>query len=238
LLLKEPEVEKIILVDNGSTDGTKEYFADLTDDKFVPIYLKKNLGSSVGRNKGLSKTKSKHVFLIDGDILYVRGTIREYAKILDAFPDAGCVGQNSQALLAQLGHNGVYNPTEADFVMDTNYTIEDWFPMAWTQYGLFRGDMLRELRFVELPPYNEAGYGCEDDWLYQEMEKAGYVSLAVDKPVYYHHAHSGWRELHKAGVQDKMIERVKLFEKCWGRNNLWAQRLKRIKSRTTRTIAK
>lgn len=227
LLLKEPTVAKVILVDNGSKDGSREYFIKIDDPKFFPIFLPENKGSSIARNVAISNADTEYVFLLDGDILYVKGTIKEYEKILNMYRYVGCVGQNSMQLLNELGHNGVYDPSLADFRMTNDYVIEEWFPMAWTQYGLFRTEMLKELKFVELPPFNEAGYGFEDDWLFHDMDKNNYTSLSVNKPIYYHHAHSGMRELEKAGLADKMIKRKQVFEDTWGPKSGWSDTVKK-----------
>jgi len=228
------EKHEVILVDNGSTDGSKKLFANINDDNFVFVDLPKNMGASVGRNKGIAKATQENIFLIDGDILYVKGTIAEYEKVLEAYPDAGCVGQNSHKLLNELGHNGVYEPSEADYKMSKEYVVEDGFPMAWTQYGLFRGKMLKKLKFPTVGVFGEAGYGFEDDWLYHQMKEDGWSSLAVDKPVYYHFAHSGWRELDKAGLSDNMNKRKKLFEKRWGKDSGWVGTLQKGNVEITR----
>lgn len=234
-LLKEPGNIEIIVVDNGSTDGTREYFENLkvTQGQRVNAlgfcYLPENCGASIARNIGIKASIGKYIFLIDGDILYVPGTIAEYVKILEKYPDAACVGQNSCELIAQLGHNGAYEPHQADARMDEDYTISDWFPMAWTQYGLFRASFLKEHPFVEVPPFNQAGYGFEDDWMYHEIKEAGLVSLSVDKPIYYHYAHSGIRELTKDGIdyEKNMLERKAVFEKRWGKKSGWADTLQK-----------
>ena len=248
--LKEPEIDEVIVVDNGSTDGSKEYFRKLAGTILVPDKQLKftdknqklifidwplNAGASVARNLGIKVAKGEYIFLIDGDILYVPGTVAAYKKILDHYQDAACVGQNSFEMLSQTGHNGAYNPVDADIRMSEDYTISDWFPMAWTQYGLFRTQLLLDHPFVEEPPFNEAGYGFEDDDMYHQLKKAGYVSLSVDKPVYYHFAHSGIRELKKADLEIKMEERKKVFEKRWGRNSGWGDTLaKNPPAQTTR----
>lgn len=225
ILLKEPTVYRVIVADSGSIDGSKEYFRSLADvhKNFWLVDLSENRGSSVARNRGIECTKSKYIFLLDGDIMYVKGSIEEYEKILDKYPDAFCVGQNSMELLNKYGHNGTPDPVDADLRMSTDYEIEEWFPMAWTQYGLFRGDLLRETKFIESGVFGEAGWGAEDDYLWHEMKAKGYVSLAVDKPIYYHMAHSGLRELAKADLPSKMTERVKILEKKFGKNATWAK---------------
>lgn len=224
-LLKEPVLE-VIVIDNGSTDGSKEFFRSIKDPKFKLIDLPENMGSSVGRNKGIDLSKGEFIFSIDGDILFVKGTIREYEKILDKYQDAYCVGQNSSALLAEYGHNGLPDMMEADFSMDTDYTITEGFPMIWCQYGTFRGDILRKVRFIDTPPFDSFFYGFEDDWMYHEIKELGYVSLAVDKPLYYHSAHSGIKEIQRIhgekAFNKKFADCKRVFEKRWGKNNSWS----------------
>lgn len=236
-LLKEPEVDAVFVSDNGSTDGSKEYFHELKDKepRLGLIDLPKNSGPSVGRNVGISVTEADAIFLIDGDILYVPGTIKEYAMILEKYPDAFCVGQNSYENVAQYGHNGTLNPIEADMQMSEDYVISDWFPMAWTQYGLFRADLLKKYMFVEEGAFGEPGYGLEDDWYFHQMKELGYVSLAVDKPLYYHEAHTGIKELMKADLSLKLKERKKAFQKRWGKDSQWSEYLaKHQPEKTTR----
>lgn len=233
-LLKEPEVDSVFVVDNGSTDGSKEYFGKMKGvAKFGFIDLPTNTGPSVARNIGISMIQADAIFLIDGDILYCPGTIKEYAKILEKYPDAFCVGQNSFERVMQLGYNGTMDPIEADMRMPDDYTISDWFPMSWTQYGLFRADLLKAHPFIEEGAFGEAGYGLEDTWLYHQMKGLGYVSLAVDKPLYYHQAHSGIKELVKAGLSLKLEERKKIFEKKWGKGMDWSEILVREKPEHT-----
>ncbi len=224
ILLKEPNIE-IIVVDNGSTDGSREYFKDIKGIKLIAF--PENRGISVARNSGIDMAEGKNIFLLDGDILYIKGTIEEYQKILDKYPDAGCVGGHIQENLDKYGHNGTADPNEADHIMTTDYILEEGFPMIWCQYGLFRGDVLRKIKFIEIPPFNEAGYGLEDGWFWHDMVEAGYVSLTASKPNYYHQAHSGLKELAKAKVPDKVKERRALFDKRWGKEQDWYEILAR-----------
>lgn len=221
LLLKEAGVLEVIVVDQNSSDDSKEYFSKIKDKKFKLISMPENKGASVGRNAGIDISRGKYIFLLDGDILFVKGTIKEYRKVLEKYPKAFCVGQNSLELLNRLGHNGVYDILESDLSMGTDYKIEDWFPMAWTQYGLFRGDLLRKVRFYDEGVFGEAGYGFEDDYLYYEMKELDYESLSISLPIYYHFAHTGWRELDINNKEDNMAKRKVILEKKWGKGKGW-----------------
>lgn len=66
---------EIIIVDNGSTDGTKEMlktYKNITEYKFEirSFFLGKNMGVAGGRNYGFSEAKSKVVYFIDDDAYF------------------------------------------------------------------------------------------------------------------------------------------------------------------------
>lgn len=200
----------VIVVDNGSTDGTQLYLADL-GDKITYIQMGENKGSSVARNMAISRTK-KDFFLIDGDILYVPGSIKMLKDILDSHPECGCVGVNDPQRVAETGMNGTLNQMEADIDSKPS-TLYKGFPMAWTQYGYFRNT---GQKFPEEYPFDRAGHGVEDDFYYHEMKEKGLESYFVTKPLYYHDAHAGKRELAKVGAPTLEAERREAFIKRFG----------------------
>jgi glycosyltransferase involved in cell wall biosynthesis len=234
LLAREPEIGQIIVVDNGSTDGSQDYLRYLntlsTGASYMHILLNQNTGPSVARNLGLRLAKGEQIFLIDGDVLYVPGTIREYLRVMNEVSEQqglkiGCVGYNDHFRVLQTGTNGVTNVDQADTTMPADYTVSNWFPMAWTQYGLFDGDMLRRFGFAEKGPFGEAGHGYEDDWLYHDMDEEGFLSLGVNKPLYYHDAHYSLRLLKKENLPSRTEDRAQVFYERWGRANGWRERL-------------
>jgi len=257
-LLKEPGVKEVIVVDNGSTDGTKEHFRSIAGRIFTPdkeykeqahnpklmfIDWLENIGASAARNLAIKVSVGSDIFLIDGDILYVPGTLAVYSKILKHYKDAFCVGQNSFEMLAELGHNGTQESYEADLRMSDDYIISDWFPMSWCQYGLYRGELLRKTLFNQEGAFGMRGYGYEDDDHWHRMNELGYVSLAVNKPVYYHQAHTGIRELIRSQSKEvfdaNMELRKQIFEKKWGRGSSWSEYLAKKKpEHTTRPVPK
>ena len=72
ILSKTENVDyELIVVDNGSTDGTGEKLAAYSkkDSRLVPILLTHNLGFSGGNNKGFAKARGKFVIFINNDII-------------------------------------------------------------------------------------------------------------------------------------------------------------------------
>lgn len=201
----------VIVVDNGSTDGSQLYLADL-GDKITYIQMGENKGSSVARNMAISRIKGDF-FLIDGDILYVPESIKVLKETIKKYPECGCLGVNDPLRVAQTGMNGTLNPEEAEIFASPSQVYKG-FPMAWTQYGYFRNT---GQKFPEEYPFDRAGHGVEDDWYYHEMKEKGLESYFVTKPLYYHDAHAGKRELAKVGAPTLEAERREAFIKRFGK---------------------
>lgn len=204
------EGHNIIVVDSGSDDDSKEILANTSGITFVN--LRENKGSSVARNAGLAKSTANYVFLLDGDILYIPGTIPALEELMENTPDAGCIG--------------VHNPRDWDGTQERHSASPFWpvnpgklyadFDMAWTQYGLFSGDMLRTLGFYAEGVFGEAGVGYEDDWLWHKMKQTCLKSYYLPNVTYYHEKHGGkrWLEAHDMPINDEARRLV--FEERWG----------------------
>jgi len=208
---------EVIVVDNGSDDNSGKLFKEF-GSQIKYVRLNDNYGSSIARNLGVCLASHERTFLIDGDILYVPDTIRKYSLVMDMFPDAAIIGYyDYERSQKNNGHwSGTLSRSDADEKMGVITKINCWYPMAWTQYGLFRTDVLREVRFPSHPPFNSFGWGYEDDYFFYAMRAKGWKSYSVNAPNYYHDKNFGRRELKKRGLSDMYKERRKAFCERWG----------------------
>ena len=114
---KTKDVEyEIILVDNASTDGSKEIFEK--DNRITYIYSEKNGGFGYGNNIGMKAAKGKYIFLLNSDTLFVNNAIKEFYDYAELHEDMNIYG-------CYLQHNdGSYCISFFDF---PSFTIKEFF---------------------------------------------------------------------------------------------------------------
>jgi glycosyltransferase involved in cell wall biosynthesis len=82
---------EVVVVDDGSTDGTRTYLEELDEDRVRTIF-REHQGGQVGRNRGLSEAKGEYVkFLDDDDWLAASALAREVGALQRTGADV-CVG--------------------------------------------------------------------------------------------------------------------------------------------------
>jgi GT2 family glycosyltransferase len=83
---------ELILVDNNSTDGTREYLQQLKDSRVRLILNDINLYFGGGLNSGLDECKGDFVLLTQNDMTFGPHSIRNLIDLHKLLPKAGCSG--------------------------------------------------------------------------------------------------------------------------------------------------
>jgi GT2 family glycosyltransferase len=82
---------EVIVVDNGSTDGSKEHFEK--DDRIKYIYCIENMGFGRVNNLGFKHAKGDYVFLLNSDTCLINNAILEFYYYMRSAPlNVGCLG--------------------------------------------------------------------------------------------------------------------------------------------------
>lgn len=125
---------EVIIVNDGSTDGSLEIAASIPDSR-ITIYSQENQGASSARNFAIKMAKGKYMALLDADDVWYPNHLEEHHKSITMFPN-GDLFCNAYALKLSKSHieNASYNIDKRN----EPHIIKDYFkastihPIGWT----------------------------------------------------------------------------------------------------------
>ena len=176
--LNMSEIE-IILVDNGSSDGTKQvieqFIAEHRDLSVQPVWLEKNYGTTISRNLGIKKigADTEYVCILDSDTVINREAIRELTDRLNDDPLDAIAGPSMVNLAGE-------EQVTAKKIPTAMLKICKAFPLQAVQKI---GERKEKYDFSDKKPVYPAGYLISACWMIKRelMEKIG----PLDERIFY-----------------------------------------------------
>jgi len=189
-VLKSLNIEHEILVwDQNSNDGSVEF---LKLHPIVKLYCSsKNVGNSISRNKMIRDSKYDYILLLDSDIVPIKNSIECLYKFMMNNIEYSFIGYDYNNHSTNIDE---ITPFEFGINVDD---VKTGVRIALTQYGLFRKKDLLLCPFPEFYPFNQEGWGAEDDMIGMAINDGG-VGLTgmVKGRMYYHnHSKSSWNHI-------------------------------------------
>ena len=169
-----------VIVDDGSTDGTSQFLADLDDPRVVKLH-QENQGTAVAANLGLKSVTTRFVARMDADDIAMSDRLEKQFRFMTDNPDVGIDG----AQVAPVGERGHGN----SLALPTDHR-DIFHQMMAGRHGLahssimIRTEVLKELGgYWSLP--------LIDDW--DMMLRVGEVSkLAnINEVLLHYRVHAG-----------------------------------------------
>ncbi|MEA3224256.1 MAG: glycosyltransferase, partial [Thermodesulfobacteriota bacterium] len=207
------DLYEMIIVDNGSTDGTKEFLKCLEGDVKI-ITNKENLGFAKACNQGVEVASSRYLVFLNNDTLPQKGWLEELIKVADGNEDIAIVGskllfpdgtiQHAGVVIAEsrLGYH-IYRGRPGDFP-PANKPRD--FQVVTAACMLIEKDI-----FFDVGSFDESYVnGCEDIDLCFKARELGKRVFYCPRSVLTHF------EGKTEGREDRMDHNRKLLLERWG----------------------
>ena len=211
---------ELLLVDNASTDGTREFLAEYAErtPRARLIQNDENLGFAAGNNRGLEAAEGEYLVILNNDTYVTRGWLLGLVRHLRKDPGLGLVGPVT---------NNIGN--EAKIAIE--YADMDEMQRAALAYTSRHARQALEARVVAFfcaalsRTVQEAVGGLderfglgffEDDDYCRRVEQAGF-RIAIAEDVFVHHHLSASFDKVDVEQRQALFEKNKrLYEEKWG----------------------
>jgi len=215
-----PEPHEIIIVDNGSTDGTLEYLKSQIEihDEMKVIANASNRGFSSGNNQGISIAKGEFILLLNNDTIVTEGWLGRMLNIFKNFPKTGIVGPMSNYVRGvQCVQKADYNDLDDMEAFASQWTLNnEGKTMASHRVVGFCLLAKKEVikRIGGLDEIFGSGNYEDDDFCIRAALEGYEIRIAQD--VFIHH--TGSQTFIGSGIdyRHSMLRNRNLFKEKWG----------------------
>jgi GT2 family glycosyltransferase len=175
-----PEAVDVIVVDNGSLDGSAEAVANLLPQVKI-IRSQTNLGAAA-RNLGVELAKTPYVALCDDDTWWAPGCLTTASDLLDAYPRVAI-------LTARLlnGPEAIEDPI-CDAMRQSPLPRDERLPGTPVLGFLAGASVVRRGAFLEAGGFDRRLFiGGEEELLTIDLAAHGWILLYVPELIVHHH---------------------------------------------------
>ncbi len=214
---------ELIVVDNGSTDGTVAYLETEVGGYRTEVRIIKNeenLGFAAGNNQGMAAAKGDYILLMNNDIVVTSGWLERLVSCAERGPRIGIVGPMSNYVSGpQLVKNVTYNITELD-------GLDDFADGFSKKYAGKTERILRVVGFcmlIKRSVINKIGgmdgrYGLgnfEDDDFSLRATLAGFESWIAEDCFLHHFGNRTFMGA-KIDYHESLHKNWEIFKEKWG----------------------
>ncbi len=211
---------RLVIVDNASTDGTREYLEELRARRpDVSVVLNAtNLGFAAGNNAGIRSVEAEYYVLLNNDTIVTDRWLDRLIRFVESHPEAGMAGPVSNAVgNEQVIH--VESSDEAGIVREglawADRCRGDFFllPMLGFFCVAIRRKVIEEVGLLD----ESFGLGTfEDDDYCLRVARHGYKLACVEDVFVYHKANVTFRSAELPALDEIMRDNRRRFEEKHG----------------------
>lgn len=226
---------EVILIDDGSNDGTREYLSGLPSPPFFLELNNANLGYAKSNNRGAQKATGEYLCFLNNDLVLTPGWLSPMVGLILDDESVGAIGNvQVHPVSEQIDHAGVYfdhrgrprhvlAPPQGPGLR----SFSEW--NAATAACL----LMRKSVFWSIGGFDESYVnGYEDVDLCVRLRLKGYRILVSHESIVKHHGRSspGRRRYNRANLS-RFLSRWQSVTRQWGREEWPAEYLRHCRNR-------
>lgn len=208
---------EIIVVDNASTDGTKEYLKSL--GRRIRYQIEEyNRGFAGAINKGLMMAHGKTILLLNNDIIVTKNWLSNMLTCLHSDSNIGMVGPSTNFVGGEQQISVTYKTMEEMHAFARQYNVSN--PRKWEHTDrlvgfclLFRRSLLEQTGYLD--EGYEVGNFEDDDWVIRVRLQNKVLVIARDTFIH----HFGSQSMRELGTQFYEVNQrnQNFYHEKWGR---------------------
>jgi len=228
---KNKQLQKLIIIDDGSFEPTKNYLREFAEKRSWVVLKRRRAASGYTKaaNRGLKKSSSDFVMLVNSDTIVTNNWIEKMTLALHSYPSVGLVGPLSSAAshqsipqhLSSKGQTAINDLPTGVTPDQMNQLVEKWsskldYPVVPLIHGFCFGisrNLINSIGYFDEKNFPK-GYGEENDYCMRAADNGFHMVIAVDTYIYHAKSKSYTNTDRRVGLMKSGSESLrKLYSK-------------------------
>jgi glycosyltransferase involved in cell wall biosynthesis len=193
---------EIIAIDDGSTDGTREWLSACTEPMTL-IFNDKNLGTYGSLNVALSRATGDYVAILNDDDLWAPLKLERQLALFDAHPEAGLVHTDGKFID---GAGAVVEGSPLGFEFPRTETGDVLLSLVYANKIIASAVLVRRQCFIELGGFNEKYFGSGDWEMWMRVAEKYEIGFVSEPLTFYRvHGENASHKLDRIWRDDEML---------------------------------
>lgn len=177
---------EIIIVNDGSTDGSEAVITAIASPKITYLSLAKNKGAGAARNMGIKAATAEYIALLDGDDLWAPHYLAEITALINVFPQHYIF---ATAVLKEHKHKTTLNSYSFEKHTEQPFLDLDYFSSSYKNTLLTSSStVIHHTVFKNIGYYDETIKSGQDTDLWIRIGMAYRVGFSKKPAVTYRYA--------------------------------------------------
>lgn len=206
---------EIIIVDNGSTDGTLDY---CVQEKLAFVSFPDNAGFPAACNAGLKMAMGDALLLLNNDVVVTHRWLDNMLDCLDSSPDIGAAGPCSNYVSGRQQDYAPYASMEEfhSWSLERNHPDSSRRSSLERLVGfclVFKREVMERIGLLD--ERFSPGHYEDDDYCYR-IRLAGFRLMMVGDAFVHHHGSASFRKQDGAALAALIETNYRKFMDKWG----------------------